>query len=124
MSEHAHAAGGHPPAEPDRIRSGTIIGIGAGSLLIFAIASAVTLAFLHQRRTELNPDWNAFPSQGGQPKVGIVEQQLFENANRAQVQLARKRQALQSYGWIDRQKGVIQMPIDRAIELTLQGERP
>jgi hypothetical protein len=36
----------------------------------------------------------------------------------------KQRDALTSYGWIDRQAGVVHIPIDRAIELTLERGLP
>lgn len=124
MSDQAHAETGHPPAEADQIRSWTIVGVGVASLLLFAAASVLTVAFLHRRQAELNPAWNAFPSEAGQRKIGMVEQQLFENANRARTLAAEKQRQLSTYGWVDRQRGVVRLPIDRAIDLTLEGQRP
>jgi len=33
---------------------------------------------------------------------------------------AKETKAATSYGWIDQQKGIVQLPIDRAVELTIQ----
>ena len=37
---------------------------------------------------------------------------------------AREDQTLRSYGWVDRNAGVVRIPIDRAMELTLQRGLP
>jgi hypothetical protein len=122
MTEHAH--GGHPPAEADRIRTWTIVAVGVASLALFAAASAVTVAWMGRARAEMNPSWPAIPGASGQRKIGIVEQQLFENANRAQVLREEQEGRLHSYGWVDREKGLVHIPIDRAMDLTLRGDRP
>jgi hypothetical protein len=37
--------------------------------------------------------------------------------------LAAKEKALHSYGWIDRQRGVVHIPIERAMDLTVEESR-
>jgi len=122
MTEHAHS--GHPPAEPDRIRTWTIVAVGVGSLLLFLVASLVTVGWMGKARGEMNPGWPSFPAEAGKGKVGMLEQQLFESSNRAQVLRERQEQRLHSYGWVDKEKGTVHIPIERAVDLTLGGERP
>jgi hypothetical protein len=122
MTEHAH--GGHPPAEADRIDSWKIAAVGIGSLLVFLVASVVTVVHLRRQQAELNPDHPVMPAAAGQRKIGMVEQQLFENANHAEATRRRQVERLGSWGWVDREKGVVHLPIDAAMELTLRGERP
>jgi hypothetical protein len=119
-----HAQGGHPPAEADSINSWKIAAVGVASLLVFLVASVVTVGFMHRRQRELNPSHPMMPAQAGQRKIGLVEQQLFENANHAQARRVHELDRLRSYGWVDRQKGLVHVPIDRAMERALQGERP
>jgi hypothetical protein len=122
MTEHAH--GGHPPAEADRIQTWTIVGVGVASLALFIAASAVTISWMEGARKAMNPTWPAIPSEAGQRKIGMVEQQLFENANHAQALRQEQERRLHSYGWVDKQKGLVHMPIERAIDLSVRGERP
>ena len=37
---------------------------------------------------------------------------------------AREEQTLDSYGWVDREKGIVRIPIDRAIDLTIERGLP
>jgi len=122
MTEHVH--GGHPPAEADRIRTWTIVGVGVASLAIFVAASAVTIAWMERARASMNPAWPSIPSEAGHRKIGMVEQQLFESANHAQVLRREQERRLHSYGWVDEKKGLVHMPIERAIDLSVRGERP
>jgi hypothetical protein len=119
-----HAQGGHPPAEVDRVNSWKIAAVGIGSLAVFLVASAVTVAAMRRQQAELNPAFPVIPAQAGQRKVGIVEQQLFENANHAEAVRRRQQERLGSYGWVDKEKGLVHVPIDDAMERTLRGERP
>lgn len=122
MTEHAHS--GHPPAEVDRIQSWTVVGVGVASLLLFFVASAITLAYMKREVTALNPGHPMIPAEAGQRKIGMVEQQLFEAADRARTLQAEKQARLGSYGWVDRQKGLVHIPVERAMEQVRQGERP
>ncbi|HEY7724739.1 MAG TPA: hypothetical protein VH880_05365 [Anaeromyxobacteraceae bacterium] len=124
MSDQAHAPGGHPPAEADRIGTWTIVAVGVAALVLFAASSAVTLAWMHRARAQMNPAYDQAPRAAGQRKIGIVEQQLFENANRAESMRRAQLRRLSSYGWVDREKGVVRIPVERAMDLAARGERP
>lgn len=119
-----HAQGGHPPAEADRINSWKIAAVGIGSLVVFLVAAVVTVVQMRRQQAELEPAYPVMPAQAGQRKIGIVEQQLFENANRAETMTRQQRERLGSWGWVDREKGTVHVPIDTAMELVLRGERP
>jgi hypothetical protein len=124
MTAPAHPPTGHPPAEADRIHTWSIVRVGAASLLLFVAASAAAWIAMRRMQAEMNPAFPVMPAQGGQRKVGMVEQQLFENADRARALQGEKERRLRSTGWVDREAGLVHIPIDRAIDLTLQGERP
>jgi len=64
------------------------------------------------------------PSEIGRAEIGIVEQRLFELQLEAQRKRQEQLKRLNSYGWVDRQKGLIHLPIDRAIELMVSESRP
>jgi hypothetical protein len=54
----------------------------------------------------------------------MVEQRLFENSNMGFAWRARQRQRLESFGWVDKEKGIAHIPIDRAMERVEKGEHP
>jgi hypothetical protein len=119
-----HAQGGHPPAEADRINSWKIAAVGLASLAVFLVASLLTVAWMRKEQAELNPAFPVMPAEAGQAKIGIVEQQLFESANHAEAVRRRQLDRLGSYGWVDKEKGLVHVPIDAAMERYLAGERP
>jgi hypothetical protein len=51
---------------------------------------------------------------------GTVEQTLVNNTRRGLDLVATQRRALESYGWVDREHGIARIPIDRAIDLTVE----
>ena len=121
----AHHASAHPPAEEDRIGSRTIVLVGVGALLVFFVASVAAIGAMKRQQSRIIPDGPApLPAELGQSKIGLLEQRLFEDSNQADVVNRVQRGKLESYGWVDPEKGVIRIPIERGFELVLAGERP
>jgi hypothetical protein len=60
------------------------------------------------------------PAQLGQAKFGMVDQWLFEGDGRYRSQLDAQRWRLETYGWIDRQKGIVHVPIGEAMRRVAQ----
>jgi hypothetical protein len=115
-------AHGRVRSEDDRIAPLPIIGVGVGALVVFFLASFVTISFLRVKEGDRPP--LPVPQELGQSKIGLVEQQLFERATRGERDREAHRERLRSYGWVDRKAGVVHLPIDRAMELSTQGVRP
>jgi hypothetical protein len=117
-----HGSGHGVRSEDDRIPAIPIVAVGVGALVIFFLASWVTLSFL--RVKEGDRPLLPIPQEIGQSKIGLVEQQLFETATRGRRDQEARRSRLGSYGWVDRKGGVVRLPIERAMELSAQGVRP
>jgi hypothetical protein len=122
MSESHDAQHGHPPSEEDRISTRTIVWVGVGSLVVFFLASLATTVYL--RVTVGERPALPLPPEVGQSKIGLVEQELFQLSFRGERERDAKRRHLESWGWVDREKGVVHMPIERAMDLTAKGVRP
>jgi hypothetical protein len=128
MSTTSHAGPGAPDhahdvrSEDDRIDSRAIVGVGVASLVLFFLASLVTVSFFHQRMAARGPI--AVPAEVGQSKIGLVEQQQFGLVVRGERARARDLARLGSYGWVDRQAGVAHIPIEEAMRLVAAGVRP
>ncbi len=124
MTEHGHSDA-HPPAEEDVLPSGKIYLVGVLALVVFFIGSLAAGLGWRSLRQQLNPEGPPpIPDVTGQPKVGMVEQRLFEHSNMGPAWREAAHRRLASYGWVDRQKGVAHIPIDRAYELVEKGARP
>lgn len=124
MSEaHEHAA--HPPAEEDVLPSGKIYMVGIIALIVFFLGSLAAGIGMQSVRQQVNPTGPApLPLQAGQQKIGMVEQRLFEHANQGPTWREAAHRRLDGFGWVDRQKGIAHIPIDRAMDLVVQGARP
>ncbi len=112
---------GHARSEEDRIKTPAILAVGAGALVLFFLASLAATGYLRLKVGErpVLP----IPPEIGQSKIGMVEQDVFELARRGERDRAARLQHLRSYGWVDRGRGVVHLPIDRAMELVVKGER-
>ena len=123
MPEHDHEQEhGRPVTEEDRISTGPILFVGIGSLVVFFLASFAATGYLKVKVGE-RPEV-PLPAEVGQSKIGLVEQQMFGLADRGERERAAKLRQLRSWGWIDRDRGIVHMPIERAMELTVEGVRP
>jgi len=107
--------------EPDRVTSWIIVVIAIASIVVGVAAVFVSTALLNsdERRigtAEVRGAASAppVPSQLQPTDPSLIER---ERAGYATREAARR--ALQSYGWIDRSKGLAQIPIDRAIDLEI-----
>lgn len=118
---HAHGHGGASRSEEDRIHTSRIVWVGAGALLVFILASVATTLYFEGKLAE-RPRLPV-PPEVGQSKIGMVEQQMFELAVRGETDRKGQLDKLRSYGWVDREKGVAHIPIERAMELAAKGVR-
>ena len=121
----AHAQPPHAPevrSEDDRIHTGKVVFVGVASLVIFFIASWIAASYYLTRRADHGP--LPVPPEIGQSKIGLVEQTVFDLQVRGQRDRAARLERLSSFGWVDRDAGIVHMPIDRAMDLVAQGVRP
>ncbi len=89
-------------------------------MLVFALGVLWMSRILAGESREAAP----LPSELGRAEIGIIDQPLFAQQKSQQEIVRELRHRLQSYGWVDRERGIIHVPIERAIELYLAGARP
>ena len=105
----------NPPPDPPRDdRTGFWVTLLAalGCFVIFLVV--LLISYLPERRAAAEVDLAKIPAE---------EQWKYTPAGRLahlEEMRARERTAQTTYAWIDRGKGVVQLPIDRAMELTLR----
>ena len=97
-----------------------IIGVGLGSILIFAVATVWSTHILNTTRAEMQPGGPPpIPKQVDQYEVGIVNQRVFALDQRAAQKRLQQMERLRSYGWVDRETGIAHIPIDEAMKMYL-----
>lgn len=111
------------PPQEDRWPWGTITWVAVATLIVLAGAASWGAWMLYDQVGSLDQPVGSAPSRIGQPEVGIVDQRMFAQERRAQELRRAQKERLSSYGWVDRERGVIHLPIERAMELLLEEER-
>jgi hypothetical protein len=109
----------HPEVqEPEGLPTVRAVVIGLIFLVIFALATfwSVQILRTEERKIGVAEQTIPTPQEIGKPQIGIVNQRLFD----LQLEAKRKRDEqlarLNGYGWVDRDKQIIHIPIDQAME--------
>jgi hypothetical protein len=129
MSSHSHSTeNAHPPGHEseDAIDYKKVILVGVFSLVAFALGTVWAVGILHHETAKAHAATGVprTPAALGKPEIGIVDQVLFEGDQRLAVWRAERAARLNSYGWVDRTKGIVHVPIERAIEQAASGMLP
>ena len=103
-----------------------IFGFGAGlTLVLIVVYVVVRLMFVYMDRqasTTAAPD---FPLAAGHETRLPPEPRLQTTPRQDLQQLrAREEEKLRTYQWVDRSAGIVRIPIDQAIKLTLERGLP
>jgi hypothetical protein len=94
-----------------------VIGLTTIAVTLAGIAAAWLLLEAYQRGGA-----PVFPARAP-AEIARVEQSLIESTRRGLDLRDAQRDALGHYQWIDRDAGTLRIPIDRAIELTVERSR-
>jgi len=129
--EPSHSTEHLPPPEAqadEHVAGFKIVAVGVIALLVFGAATVWSARILDRTARTLSPA-GPLPvgKEIGKPEIGIVDQTPFEITRGGEKYRREALQRLNSYGWVDPQKGVIHVPIDKAIDQLLsqeQGKKP
>ncbi|AKI98761.1 hypothetical protein ATI61_106150 [Archangium gephyra] len=100
-----------------------VSGVIAAALIIFTFFVVGAWAQLQQRQKHLSPAGPSQPQQLGKAELNIVNTGLFQLDTRAEDEKAEQHRRLHGYGWVDRDAGVVHLPIERAIERVVEQRR-
>lgn len=121
-----HSLSERPPVqEPEGLssRRAVAIAIFFGVLFFFAVLWSVRI-FKTEERVLAPQGTITVPAEIGKSEIGIVNQRLFELQLEAQQKKNEQLKWLNSYGWTDREKQIIHIPIDQAMEkLAAEGKK-
>ena len=111
--------------EDDEVPRWKVLMSIAATLVISGTLIAATVSLVRGSVRELRPS-GIFPERwlGPRHMVARVRQDLFTERRRGETQGARDRRLLASYGWVDRARGVVRIPIEEAMDRVARGERP
>jgi hypothetical protein len=111
--------------EEDHLPRVTLLLTGAGMGLVLALLVTWAWYSLQQREHILRPS-RQFPEKELGPRHAVDEEleDIFGDKGRGEVLNERKRKEISGYHWVDRQKRIVAIPVDDAIELLLAAKRP
>lgn len=136
MSTETHVTTGHAAhdahhgepvrAEPDFVPAGVVIAGVAFIVVIFLVGIFWSYRIL--RHTEAAVDGIAEdgaprPNNSYQYEVGIVNQEQFAREKRAYQMQGAQKDAVNNYGWQDREKKLVHVPVEQGAQklMTEQG---
>jgi hypothetical protein len=103
--------------EPEAVATNRAVRVAILFLLVFAVATLWSVAIMNKGRDLDAQEVIPSPREVGKPEIGMVNQRLFELQLDGKQQRDEQLRWLNSYGWVDRDKQVIHIPIERAMEL-------
>jgi hypothetical protein len=114
-----------PEQEDDVVPGARVLAVLAGVVVVGALLILWAWATLRAREHHLRPS-GAFPEAHlGPPRtVSGVREHMFSAQREADAARARARAELGRYAWVDRARGEIAIPIERAMELVAAGGGP
>ena len=131
-----HTAGhGVAPASPDNatvqhegsdVDVRAILGFGAGLIVAAVVIHLIVwLLFLYFSGAATTRDTVDFPLAAGQA-TRVPPEPRLQTTPRDDLRAlkAREEEILGSYSWVDRPNGIVRIPIDEAMKLTLQRGLP
>lgn len=100
-----------------------IVGASLAALALFAVSTVFALFVLKDVQGDLTQHNQHITRELGQPEIGMVEQRQIELETRAQEAKKNQTHQLDNYGWIDREKKLIHVPIEQGMQMVVEGKR-
>jgi len=115
----------NPDPEPrqseDELPTRRLLVIAAVTLLVFAVGVlGSTWIWARGGRGDSASGPERVPPPVGSPEIGMVFQPTFDQFADGQALQERQRARLRSYGWIDRRRGIVHVPVDQGIDRYLE----
>lgn len=102
--------------ERDELPGNRLTAIGVSVLIVSAMFSLVAWGVLRCNATPQPPDRDQIPPD----EVNQIELTLFRDLPDYGADRRIRQAWLETYGWVERERGIIHIPIERAIELYLE----
>ncbi len=111
--------------EKDKVASRKIVAIAIGSVIIGAAGVVIEALLLMAGAGSVKID-TVPPGQAQRPAtvhIGEVKQTDIYRKAWGQELLAAQRKELESYRWVEKDRGVAQIPIDKAMDIVVEKSR-
>jgi hypothetical protein len=108
--------------EPEDLKRRWIVGVALGLLLLLVCLTAAAFGLKHVLDAKTRAE-----GTGQQPRpaerVSNVHSELFSRTLSGEARKRAQAETLRHYRWVDKQRGVVRLPIDVAIELVAGGRQ-
>lgn len=112
--------------EEERVEGRIVLAVIAGTILFSLFLSLLAWQAVVRSERAARPSGN-FPERQYRiaPEIAGVERTLFGTAMEGPALARAQRARLDGFGWVDRGRGVVHIPVDAAIDLLVarEGER-
>lgn len=110
--------------EDDVVARGPLVRIAVGTVVLSVALCIVAYLLLRERESQLRPS-GFFPEErlGPPHDVAALREDPFELPHPEAARKESSRRRLESFGWIDRERRLVHIPIDRAIDSLLQSTK-
>jgi len=110
-----------PRQEDDILPPRLILYTILGAVGVCLALSLVSFGIQRKRELVLRPS-DQYPERALGPIVerSSVHEELFSELGRGQVQARAAAQSLARFGWVDRERGLVRVPIDVAMDLVVE----
>jgi hypothetical protein len=121
---HSHTVQEPGDLEDKNLPYRKIVGVGVAALLTFGLSILWSTSLLHGAEKEMQPAGPPpLPPGVNQYEVGIVNQRMFSLDQRAAQKRLQQMTRLNTYGWLDKQTGIVHIPVDVAMDMLVQGQK-
>lgn len=103
--------------QTDRLPAGTLLGIGTAGIAVTAITVGIVAWWAQDHTAVVQGPRTAV-------HVPVLEEQLVRSRTSRHDPLGVEERELRHWAWVDREREVVRVPIDIAMELVATGHRP
>jgi hypothetical protein len=126
MAEHQHAHADDVHHEESDVNIRAVLGFGAGLIVVTAVVYVFIFGLFKYFDARENVKGVAeYPLAAAEGRREPPEPRLQTNPRQDFADLrAKEDELLESYGWVDKNAGIVRIPIDAAMKLTLERGLP
>lgn len=112
-----------PERDKKPVNGWLVSAVLAGALIVFTFFVVGTWAQLQERQRHLNPAGPFEPPELGKAEINIVNTGLMQLDTRAYDEKNQQLERLHGYGWVDRDAGVVHVPIEQGIDRVVREQQ-
>ena len=113
----------NPPQEADLIPGKAVIAVGVGVVVSIVIGCLIAYGIADCHSRELGVVWRGEPPAQVPGEVNAMETRVFTTEAQGLDMHRQAAARLSSYGWVDRNREIVHVPIETAFGLLLARER-